>query len=75
MTITIILLFLTVGVFAASHIMHSRFHDQAKLELIDVAKEQLALIIALRHRVESLERAQGLTPGTSMHTGWKEGSE
>lgn len=72
MTILVILLFLTVGVFAVSHIMHSRFHDQAKLELIDVAKEHLALIIALRKRIESLERAQGLTPGTSMHAAGKE---
>lgn len=39
------------------------------------AEALLTEIVNLRSRIESLERAHGLKPGTSMHAGWKEGSE
>ena len=40
-----------------------------------VATSSIAEMNALRTRVESLERAHNLEPGTSMHANWEEGNE
>lgn len=43
--------------------------------LEQVKEAHHAELADLRSRIESLERAHGLKPGTSMHANWEEGNE
>lgn len=50
-------------------------HDMSGLNALGLIIGLMREVLNNRQRIESLERAHGLKPGTSMHTNWKEGTE